>query len=683
MHRTRLLALAALAGLLGVSSAIALPILRVDINSDNIAENNNPNGGYSQTEGGLGTPENPAFEPWFINGGLVPDPNNEFGPPLEDPRLNSFVYTGDAATSFVSKGRITMTAGPAVEKIDSIRRFGLVPGEGSGALVNYYYNDVYRDQIQVSHDDTSVYSTLTTTIDNNPASTTGTLLQPNTAYNVTFFVYDKFYDPAGNNTVDPVGGNTTMHFTDITADGLGMHSDSYVFSRLGSKTNAAELSSSPPTALDNYTWATTMTVFTDANGALQVRQVTPDAIAGGIIRGTAAQGGNRQISPFLNGFEVDNVVNTASSGAWTSASTWSTGEIPSNSTALKSQSANFFNNAGGTVTLTAATSVAHLNFAGTGSYTIAGNGNQLILDSNKGPNASVSIAARSGNHTINAAVRVDNRLFATINGNTSVSVTGDITFGSNLYGSQITDVLGNAQPTMLFKGGNGTLSLKSSPFDQVTLSAGTLRTTSGVSKASTLTFGMNAGAPTARLDLTGGIWSIDYTGTSPAPALIALLDSGRAGGAYTGQGISSSLAAADSKYAIGYAEASALGVTTVPGTTVVIEGGDAFLFRVTLKGDSNLNGAVNFDDLLTLAQNYQSPTGDTWIEGDSNYSGVVDFDDLLALAQNYNGSVGALTNDFSADFAADWALALSLVPEPTSLSVLGIALASSLRARRR
>jgi hypothetical protein len=60
--------------------------------------------------------------------------------------------------------------------------------------------------------------------------------------------------------------------------------------------------------------------------------------------------------------------------------------------------------------------------------------------------------------------------------------------------------------------------------------------------------------------------------------------------------------------------------------------------RATPPGDADRNGAVNFDDLLILAKNYNG-TGRTWSQGDFNGDGVVNFDDLLVLAKNYNRSV--------------------------------------------
>jgi hypothetical protein len=50
-------------------------------------------------------------------------------------------------------------------------------------------------------------------------------------------------------------------------------------------------------------------------------------------------------------------------------------------------------------------------------------------------------------------------------------------------------------------------------------------------------------------------------------------------------------------------------------------------------GDVNLDGVVNFADLLTLAQNYGKKTGALAAAGDLDGSGVVDFADLLRLQQ--------------------------------------------------
>ena len=102
------------------------------------------------------------------------------------------------------------------------------------------------------------------------------------------------------------------------------------------------------------------------------------------------------------------------------------------------------------------------------------------------------------------------------------------------------------------------------------------------------------------------------------------------------------------------------------------------LLTSALRGDTDLSGTVNFADLVTLAQSYNG-TG-RWRQGDFNYDGTINFADLVSLAQNYNGTLGATVASRSSSFQSDWALAQSLVPEPTAALAL---LALSSRRRRR
>lgn len=130
---------------------------------------------------------------------------------------------------------------------------------------------------------------------------------------------------------------------------------------------------------------------------------------------------------------------------------------------------------------------------------------------------------------------------------------------------------------------------------------------------------------------------------------------------------------AQSQRAIGYAlvdlAGTFLGEPTQPGD---------LLLRHTFKGDADLDGAVDFDDLLILAQHYND--AGEWFEGDFTRDLHVGFDDLLALAQNYGlglavGVVAAST------FDQDWALARSLVPEP-GLGLCVVPMLAGIRRRR-
>ena len=102
----------------------------------------------------------------------------------------------------------------------------------------------------------------------------------------------------------------------------------------------------------------------------------------------------------------------------------------------------------------------------------------------------------------------------------------------------------------------------------------------------------------------------------------------------------------------------------------------------TISGDADVDFDVDFDDLVVLAQSYNL-TDKEWDDGDFNYDNQVNFNDLVPLAQNYNQS---LSSDelgmLGADFAADWARAMSFVPEPGTMGVFSLGVVSLLRRRR-
>jgi hypothetical protein len=70
-------------------------------------------------------------------------------------------------------------------------------------------------------------------------------------------------------------------------------------------------------------------------------------------------------------------------------------------------------------------------------------------------------------------------------------------------------------------------------------------------------------------------------------------------------------------------------------------GSDVSFDFFLLAGDVNRDGTVDFNDLVVLAQNYNTTGGKTFVQGDFNYDGNVDFNDLVILAQRYNGGVPA------------------------------------------
>jgi hypothetical protein len=79
------------------------------------------------------------------------------------------------------------------------------------------------------------------------------------------------------------------------------------------------------------------------------------------------------------------------------------------------------------------------------------------------------------------------------------------------------------------------------------------------------------------------------------------------------------------------------GITDVAGNPLPV--GTAFDFFV-LAADADHNRTVDFNDLVPLAQNYNT-SGKTFAQGDYNYDGGVDFNDLVLLAQRYNTTLAA------------------------------------------
>jgi Ca2+-binding RTX toxin-like protein len=144
-------------------------------------------------------------------------------------------------------------------------------------------------------------------------------------------------------------------------------------------------------------------------------------------------------------------------------------------------------------------------------------------------------------------------------------------------------------------------------------------------------------AAQGRLDLADNALIVDYapSANSPIGVVQSKLASGFHGGIWDGQGIMSS--SAGGSFALGFAEASDVAAGGLFAGQVV--DGTAVVVKFTLSGDANLDGRVDFNDLVRLAQHFNS-VGAGWAQGDFNFDARVDFDDLVRLAQNFNTSLG-------------------------------------------
>jgi hypothetical protein len=104
-------------------------------------------------------------------------------------------------------------------------------------------------------------------------------------------------------------------------------------------------------------------------------------------------------------------------------------------------------------------------------------------------------------------------------------------------------------------------------------------------------------------------------------------------------------------------------------------------------GDANADRAVNFSDLVALAQNYGDASGVArWSQGDFTEDGNVNFADLVMLAQNYGTAAAEeVAAQYGPAFASDWAaareVAANSVPEPGA-GVLIVGVCAMLMRRR-
>lgn len=340
--------------------------------------------------------------------------------------------------------------------------------------------------------------------------------------------------------------------------------------------------------------------------------------------------------------------NVNADGDWSNAANW-TGGVPD----AVGATANFLAaiDAPRTITLDTLRTVGVMRFDNPGaSYTIAGPGT-LVVDVGTG---AARVAVVSGSHTIATDVLLQDNLHVTVNPAASLNLDG-----------QVEGVLG----ATLTKDGGGTLAMKNLRLDNAVIDAGTLQLNpDGGAGGSSKVLSIAVDSTDARLDLTDNALSIDYDGPSPIATVAALLTGGRAGGAWTGNGITSSAAAANpTATGVGYGEAGDLNLTSVAGQTVDTT---TVVVRYTLLGDATLDRSVNIADFSRLASNFNQSGG--WTSGDFNYDGTVGIADFSVLAGNFNQTLPAAGARGSA------------VPEPGAVGLMALtALATGMRRRRR
>jgi hypothetical protein len=317
-----------------------------------------------------------------------------------------------------------------------------------------------------------------------------------------------------------------------------------------------------------------------------------------------------------------------------------------------------------------------------------------------------STASVPGGYTVNLLTGQTMDRLSVRQGAVTLSLVGQTITATNPSASQPSLTIGEfgGSPSVRMMG--GTFSGTHAAIAPSSISAGGLVLSSAVLNLSgTLRMGsagtlmIATGAPSvvraaslelaagARINLADSDMLVDYASLDPSPisTIHAMIQQGYNNGFWNGTGIRSGSAATspnageDGRTALGFAEASNVGITSFNGFTI---DSTAVLIKYTYAGDADLNGQVDVADLGRLASSWQS--AGLWVSGDFDYSGFVDVADLGLLASNWQAGVGSPLGPVGPggfmEVLRSFGLPGVAVPEPCVLSAMGWILA--LRRKR-
>jgi autotransporter-associated beta strand protein len=181
-----------------------------------------------------------------------------------------------------------------------------------------------------------------------------------------------------------------------------------------------------------------------------------------------------------------------------------------------------------------------------------------------------------------------------------------------------------------------------------------------------------------KLIVTGG--SIGTASGGVYTDLSGLIQSGRNGGAWNGNGIVTSMAdAASGLTSIGIATAGHTGDAGGTFGGVSVSATDV-LAMYTYAGDANLDGFISGDDYAAIDFNIALPNSSGWYNGDFNYDGIISGDDYTAIDFNIVAQGAPFPTGGGAAAATT---AVTPVPEPTAGVAALALLVLPLTGRRR
>jgi hypothetical protein len=198
-----------------------------------------------------------------------------------------------------------------------------------------------------------------------------------------------------------------------------------------------------------------------------------------------------------------------------------------------------------------------------------------------------------------------------------------------------------------------------------------------------LTIAESGGVPTARLDIGSGAIVIDYTGqANPFGSIQRWVSQACHNGAWDGYGIRSSTAAGNLiLYGIAVADNNSPNMLLPYGDgtlyprfgniTPIAVSPESVLVKLTYRGDVNLDGCVDDNDVSILGLYYDGgagPGGKACFEGDIfGYDGRIDDNDMSILGLTYGLGVGHPLGGGSPSGAVPVPAVAAIAPAPATL----------------